>query len=271
VDAGDNVISPDEVVPVTFDDDANASFDGDYTYIGREGSLPGFVAQGPDGEFYLFSDEAELPNQTFNIDPDAAFPVCFLPGTMIATPDGEVPVEQLAIGDRILTADGRAVAVKWLGRQTVMPIFGMIEGRRPVVITAGALGDGLPVRDLRVTSDHALLIDGVLVHAGALVNGTSIRRISPSELGARFLVYHIAAEDHEVVLAEGAPAETFIDNVSRRRFDNYAEFETLYGTALPSMAELPQPRAMSSRQVPPAIRRRVTEAAARLSNMSKVA
>ena len=89
-------------------------------------------------------------------------------------------------------------------------------------IAAGALGKDLPVRDLRVTADHALLIDGVLVQAGALVNGTSIRRIEPAELGERFIVYHIETENHEIVLAEGAPAETFIDNVSRQRFDNYA-------------------------------------------------
>ena len=154
------------------------------------------------------------------------------------------------------------VPVKWIGRQTLSIRFGMPEGRRPVSIAAGALGNGLPVRDLRVTADHALLTDGVLVHAGALVNGTSIRRIEPAELGESFIVYHIETENHEIVLAEGAPAETFIDNVSRQRFDNYGEFEALYGAAPEPMEELPQPRAMSARQVPRAIRERIATAAA---------
>ena len=122
--------------------------------------------------------------------------VCFLSGTMIACPDGERAVETLDVGDLVLTFDGCAVPVKWIGRQTLSPMFGMPEGRWPVCITAGALGNNLPVRDLRLTADHALLIDNVLVQAGALVNGTTVRRIPPSELGKRFVVYHIETENH---------------------------------------------------------------------------
>jgi len=190
-------------------------------------------------------------------------PLCFLSGTMIACPDGERTVETLGIGDLVLTFDGCAVPVKWIGRQTLSPVFGVPEGREPVCIAAGALGDNLPVRDLRLTSDHALLIDNVLVQAGALVNGTTVRRIPPSELGERFVAYHIEMENHEVVLAEGAPAETFIDNVSRRLFDNYAEYEALYGDETP-IVELDQPRAMSARQVPRAIRERLAAVATAL-------
>ena len=115
-----------------------------------------------------------------------------------------------------------------------------------------------------------LLIDNVLVQAGALVNGTTVRRIPPSELGKRFLVYHIETENHEVVLAEGAPAETFIDNVSRRHFDNYAEFELMYGDA-PPIAELDQPRAMSARQVPRKIRERLAIVARQLTPAAETA
>lgn len=257
-DAGDNVIEVGESVPVDFSDPSNDGLDGDYTYIGHEPGIPGYVAQGPDGNFYLFSNEALPLNQNFNIQTDP-IPVCFLPGTLIACP-GEHAVETLEIGDLVLTADGRPVPVKWLGRQTVLPIFGLPASRQPICISAGALGDGLPVRDLRLTATHALLIDGVLVHAGALVNGTTIRRIASPELGERFVVYHIETENHEIVLAEGTPAETFIDNVSRERFDNYAEYQALYGPAPAAMEELRQPRAMSSRQVPAAIRARVSAA-----------
>ncbi|WP_420397715.1 Hint domain-containing protein [Nioella sp.] len=175
--------------------------------------------------------------------------LCFAEGTAIASPNGEVAVESLAIGDRVLTAEGRSVAVKWIGRQTVMTLFGPAERSMPVRFAAGSLGDGLPHNDLTVTADHGMLVDDVICHAGALVNGTTITRVPLAEMGESYTVYHIETEAHEIILANGAPAETFIDNVSRRAFDNFAEFETLYGD-VPEMEELPYPRAMSARQVP---------------------
>jgi hypothetical protein len=189
---------------------------------------------------------------------------CFLPGTQIATPDGEVAVEALQIGDLVVTADGRAVSVRWIGIQTVVSRFGTSETRFPVVIAAGAFGEGLPARELRVTADHALLVDGVLVNAGALVNGTTIRRITPEEIGERFTVYHIETDAHEVILAEGMPTETFVGHVSRRIFDNHAQYAALYGDEPPPLAERTEPRAMSQRQVPPHVRTRVAECAATL-------
>jgi hypothetical protein len=234
-----------------------------FTYIGTDTDVPGAVAQGSDGNFYLFSDDGgiELGTNMNGIEPDP-IPVCFLAGTMIKCPRGERAVETLAIGDLILTVDGRTVPVKWIGQQTIVTLFGLPEGRRPVCIAAGALDDNLPKRDLRLTSDHALLIDDVLVQAGALVNGSTIRRIPNAELGERFMAFHIETENHEVILAEGTPAETFVDNVSRRRFDNFAEYEALYGAEDGALEELPQPRAMSARQVPLSIRSRIARRAA---------
>ncbi|WP_373502258.1 Hint domain-containing protein [Aestuariivirga sp.] len=89
------------------------------------------------------------------------FTTCFAAGTLIATPRGEQTVETLAIGDTILTADGRAVPVKWIGRQTLLKVFAG-ERARPVRIAAGALGGGLPHADLVLTSDHALIMDGLI-------------------------------------------------------------------------------------------------------------
>jgi hypothetical protein len=190
------------------------------------------------------------------------FTICFLPGTAIATPDGLRAVETLAMGDRIVTADGRDIAVKWVGRQTLVTAFRMPEGRRPVAIAAGALGPNVPARMLRVTADHALLLDGVLVNAGALVNGTTIRRLTDAELGARCTVFHIETEDHDIILAEGTPSETFLDTVTRARFDNFAEWQALYGAEPETMVELDLPRALSARQVPPALRARIAAIAA---------
>ncbi|WP_420397968.1 Hint domain-containing protein [Nioella sp.] len=181
---------------------------------------------------------------------------CFAADTEIHTPEGIAQVTALEIGDVILTACGGTASIKWIGRQTVSTRFGPAERLMPVRFAAGSLGDGLPHADLTVTADHGMLVDGVICHAGALVNGTTITRVPMSEMGQTYTVYHIETDEHEIILANGAPAETFIDNVSRRSFDNFAEFETLYGD-VPEMEELPFPRAMSARQVPGHIQARL--------------
>ncbi len=178
---------------------------------------------------------------------------CFAPGTEISIPDGTCPVERLRIGDRVLTADGQSVAVKWIGRQVLHKLRIDPERYAPVRVLQNALGPGSPDRDLVVTSDHALIIDGIAINAGALVNGDSIVKVPESELEYRSVFYHVETEKHEVILANGAPAESFVDNVSRRVFDNFAEFEALYGD-VPEIEELPYPRAMSARQVPARIK-----------------
>ncbi len=172
------------------------------------------------------------------------------PARGCAHPDGDIAVEKLRIGDLVEAVDGRAVAVRWVGKQTVAPRFAD-ELRLPVRVKAGALGENVPCNDLRVSPDHALLIDGALVHAGAIVNGTSIVR--EKSVPAMFTYFHIEAEDHALILAENTPAETFVDNVDRRRFDNWREYEALYPDAAP-IAEMTYPRAKSARKSP---RRRV--------------
>ena len=154
---------------------------------------------------------------------------CFLTGTRIATPDGHTPVEALRIGDLILTADGRSVPVKWIGHRSVGTTFAPARRLLPVCIAAGALGQDLPERDLYVTADHAFLLDGVLVTAGALVGAMGITTVPASALGTGYTVYHIETEAHDIILAEGVAAETYVDYVGRQAFDNHAEYVALYG------------------------------------------
>lgn len=189
------------------------------------------------------------------------FVPCFLADTLIATPGGLVPIEQIRRGDLVVTSSGHAVPVRWVGRASRATMFVPLDALA-VRISASSLGDGLPSRDLCVTPDHALLIDGLLVQAGALVNGTTIRRMTATELGERYTVFHIETECHKLILAEGVAAETFVDNVTRRRFDNYAEFEALYGEEKAAIAEMELPRVKSARQLPPAIRERIAARAA---------
>jgi hypothetical protein len=222
--------------------DGNVMFSG--TNITTQGSDPAFwesTDTTPD------HDNPNINGTTYATQ-DANI-TCFAAGTMIATPSGECTVETLEPGASILSAAGDPVEVKWIGRQTVSTRFGPAERLMPVRFAAGSLGDGLPHTDLTVTADHGMLVGGVICHAGALVNGTTITRVPLAEMGETYTVYHIETEAHEIILANGAPAETFIDNVSRRVFDNFAEFEALYGD-VPEMEELDYPRAMSARQVP---------------------
>lgn len=109
--------------------------------------------------------------------------------------------------------------------------------------------------------DHALFIDGVLIQAGALVNGASIIRETAAP--AVFVYYHIELDDHALILAENAPAETFVDNVDRMNFDNWQEHETLYPDGR-AVVELAYPRAKAFRQVPQHIRAAIAARAASL-------
>ncbi len=227
-------------------------------YIGYYGN--GWIGQGGVGSIpYIFSNDALSVGDTFTASTDPFTPPCFLAGTVIATPRGGRPVETLAVGDVVTTSDGRSVPVRWVGRRTVVTAFGPGPEQAPVEIAAGALGPDLPARPLRLTADHALLLDGVLVQAGALV-GTAARRLTAAELGERYMVYHVETEAHDLILAEGVAAETFLDTVTRRRFDNVAEYVALYGDVAPTLVEMDLPRVKSLRQLPQALRARLATA-----------
>ncbi|MGJ5206459.1 Hint domain-containing protein [Bradyrhizobium sp. HKCCYLR20261] len=187
-----------------------------------------------------------------NVDTNPTnFSLCFMAGTLVRTPHGEAAVETLKRGDQVLTHDGRIATVDWLGVQTISLRFADKLRVLPIRIKAGALGDNVPARDLLVSPDHAILVEGALIHAGALVNGTSIVR--ETNVPTTFTYYHVEVEDHSLILAENTPAETFVDNIDRLHFDNWAEHEALYPNGKP-INELPYPRAKSHRQVPVATR-----------------
>ena len=183
---------------------------------------------------------------------------CFCRGTLILTERGEVEVEALKPGDLVLTAAGEAKPINWIGRQTVSKRFADPLRAYPIRVRAGALADNTPSRDLFVSPDHALLVGGVMANASALVNGTSITR--EQTIPDTFIYYHVELDDHSLILAEGAPAETFVDNVDRMRFDNWDEFLALYPEGK-TVTELPYPRAKSHRQVPVSVRVALAERA----------
>lgn len=176
---------------------------------------------------------------------------CFLAGTLIATPRGDVPVEALRAEDCVLTSDGRSVRVSWVGRRSMMRPFADPLRTLPVRIKAGALADHSPSRDLLISPDHAIFLDGALFQAGALVNGSSIVR--ELNMPTKFTYFHVELDDHSLILAENAPAETFIDHAGRMAFDNWEEHQAAYPDGKP-IAEMPLPRAKAHRQVPQRLR-----------------
>ncbi|MCB8875828.1 Hint domain-containing protein [Acidisoma silvae] len=218
-------------------------------HVGTTSINPG--SGNPDTGSLVFS--ANAGGITVGADVTGDSILCFLDGTMIRTLDGEQAIETFEIGDLVVTSSGKVEEIRWIGIST-----NSAKGRDPlnvlpIRIRAGALGDNLPLRDLLVSPDHALLIDGVLVQAGALVNDLSITR--EYDVPETFTYYHIELSSHELILAEGVPAETFVDNVSRMAFDNWAEHEALYGDA--PIEEMDLPRAQSARQVKPLTQHRL--------------
>ena len=174
---------------------------------------------------------------------DYGYP-CFYPGTQLATADGVIAVEDIAAGIMLKTVSGAVLPVRWVGWTEVATRSADPLKAWPIRITAGALADGLPTRDLLVSPDHAIFVDDVLVQASALVNGVTITR--EGNVPERFRYYHVELATHELLLAEGVPAESFVDNVDRMNFHNW---DARTAPREP-IEEMPYARAKSVRQVP---------------------
>jgi hypothetical protein len=148
--------------------------------------------------------------------------VCYQAGTRILTPRGEIAVEDLREGDLVTTFSGRGPIHKpitWIG-QMRESLDGHPEAEKaaPVRIRAGAVAENVPHRDLLVSPDHAICLDGVLIPAKELVNGATITQ----ELDFGEVHYfHIELEQHDILLAEGLTAESYLDTGNRDAFAPY--------------------------------------------------
>ncbi len=209
----------------TIDMNGYSESPGAWTQNGTEWTN-GVITVETGGSDVLFTGDGA----TFFSDPNA---VCFAAGTRILTVRGEVPVEALRAGDLIATVAGRGPVLApllFLGRRRIR-LAGNPHAAAlaPVRIRAGALGPNMPHRDLLVSPDHCLFLDGALVPARLLVNGRSIR---VEKRLAEVTYFHLELPCHEVVLAEGAAAESWLDAGNRAWFENA-------GTALLRVEETP--------------------------------
>ncbi len=156
----------------------------------------------------------------------AASAPCYCPGTLIMTERGERPIEALEILDLIATHGGEYRAIRWVGRRSYAGVFIADQHLMlPVCIKAHALAPGRPHRDLWVSPGHALFIDGQLIPAWRLINGVSV--VQP-EAAEAVTYIHLELDRHEVIFANGQPAESYLDDNCRGQFHNAAEFDQLY-------------------------------------------
>jgi hypothetical protein len=142
---------------------------------------------------------------------------CFRSGTRIATRDGEVPIERLAVGDRVPTHFAGEQRIVWIGHRTIdclrHPNPRLIL---PVRVAAHAFGPGQPRRDLFLSPDHAVFVGNALIPVKYLINGLTIEQVNVDHV----VYFHVELEDHDVVLAEGLAAESYLDTGDRALFAN---------------------------------------------------
>ena len=192
---------------------------------------------------------------------DTMSPACFCSGTLIMTQGGEILVEALEIECAVLTASGEIRPVKWIGRRSYTGRFLTARpGIQPIRFRSGCLGNGLPRRDLLVSPEHAMFLDGLLIPARCLVNGTTVAQ----EHGLKRVdYYHVELDSHDVLLAEGAPSESYLDDDSRGMFHNASEFAALYPDS-PDPGRFCAPKVDQGSALE-AIRRRLAEVAGEMA------
>ena len=167
----------------------------------------------------VFSNGGSVGSVLFTAPVSAAYTQalvqCFAAGTRIDTMNGPVSVETLSVGDQVVTVLGGSGTIVWAGSRVIdCTRHPRPEAVWPVRIECGAFGDNMPVRDLLLSPDHAVYVDGVLIPAKHLINGTTVTQQEMSKV----VYHHIELERHDVVLAEGLPAETYLDIGDRSSF-----------------------------------------------------
>lgn len=154
----------------------------------------------------------------------------------LATPDGEVALDRLRVGDLLLTPHARAKAMPiiWIGRSRMKLAVHRDRAKvATVLVRRGAIADGVPHRDLRVSPDHGFLVAGRLIPARHLVNGITIVQ-ETGWLVATF--WHVELPEHAVILVDGAATESYLDDGNRLNFDKgrvvalFKDFESHRGT-----------------------------------------
>ena len=171
---------------------------------------------------------------------------CYCRGTRILTARGEVAIEALRIGDLAVTADGGLRPIVWIGHRRLDVLRHPDPlAVRPVRVSANAFGDGLPHRDLWLSPGHNVAWEGALMPISALINGVSVAQLERDHVE----YWHVELDRHDIVVAEGLPAESYLDCGNRSAFTNggafieaHPDFQPKHWaeTCLPLVSEGPQ-------------------------------
>jgi hypothetical protein len=147
--------------------------------------------------------------------------ICYAAGTHILTASGERRIENLLPGDAIATLSGQEVVhrpLRWIGQRHInLAAHPRPRAVAPIRILRHAIADAVPHSDLLVSPDHGILIDGKLVCARQLINGGTVRQETDRNA---VTYYHLEFDVHAILLAEGAPAESYLDTGNRDFFSN---------------------------------------------------
>lgn len=148
-------------------------------------------------------------------------PPCYCRGARILTERGQVAVEALAIGGLVVTATGGRRPIRWIGHRS-LDITRHPDPKAvwPICVSAGAFGEGKPSRDLWLSPGHNVAVEGALIPIGALQNGKSVvqHRVDSVEY------WHVELDEHDIILAEDLPAESYLDCGNRTGFVNGGAF-----------------------------------------------
>lgn len=186
-----------------------------------------------DNGTYNVNDPTNNPLKVTYTDNNTYIGACFLAGSMIRTTNGDVVVEDVNIGDEIIAFDWRnntdiVRPVVWVGkaRATVRPELADDEAGWPVRILKDAIADGVPYKDMLITSEHCLFFRDRFVPVRMLVNGVSIfydKSITSYDY------YHVETEQHSVITADGMLTESYLDTGNRSSFRQEGKIATLRG------------------------------------------
>jgi hypothetical protein len=196
--------------------------------------VPGQTTVTPDGSYFILAaSSVDLSSYDGSSGPTAAeltfttsgpFPAltqsstqCFAAGTGIACASGRIAVEDLRVGDRVVLAEGGLLPIAWIGWRSIdLRRHPDPDAVLPFRIAPDAFGESSPSRPLFLSPDHAVFVDGVLIPIRLLANGSTIRQVERETV----IYYHIELRRHAVLLADGLPAESFLDNGNRAWFQN---------------------------------------------------
>jgi hypothetical protein len=140
---------------------------------------------------------------------------CYAEGTRLRTDYGDIEVERLRVGDLLETISGAMRSIIWIGRRRVdCRRHASPPSVQPVHVAAGAVAANIPCRDLLLSPDHAVFLENTLIPIKRMVNGVTIRQLDRDTVD----YFHVELDRHDVVYAEGLPAESYLDTGNRDTF-----------------------------------------------------